>query len=575
MENLAFYHALSRFRFMNYRAKIMVVAFVGTHVPLIALIADVARRSSSDWSTFLGILSTALVATLTGTGVTLYVLNQLLKPVLMTSRTLRGYRETRALGALPTDYSDEVGTLMADADVTLRHLEDARVRLEHFDGSTGLANRDRLALGIEKRIAAGEAFAVCVVALNCHARLAASVDEVRAEAAVRLMARRLEDYLGADAVLARIGSERFGFVIAGDEGEAAAGWPAARETLSDAVMVCGGQMKLGEMAVQPHLTGGIATSPQDGRGAEELLDRAGAAASLVDMKVPISFFSPKVREEAFQRFRIEEDLRTAIRQRQFALHYQPVVDVALGRAVGAEALIRWNHPERGQVPPGLFIPVAESAGLIGEIGLWVMDTACAQVAAWDAAGLGGLSMAINLSARQFRDPALIDHVRIALERNAIGAGRIEFELTESAAMDDFAHSRAIFGKLRDLGIGVAIDDFGTGFASLSYLRRLPFDKLKLDREFVTDVHRTPQSQAICGALIELAGGLGLRVLAEGTETEDEVRYLHGRGCRLFQGYYLSRPVPAPDFAAAINAPRIAGVSERMLLETGETARDVA
>lgn len=207
------------------------------------------------------------------------------------------------------------------------------------------------------------------------------------------------------------------------------------------------------------------------------------------------------------------------------------------------------------------MPVAESSGLITEIGLWVMDAACTQAAAWNRGGQPGLKIAINLSARQFHQPSLIDHVHRALEDHAADPSQLEIELTESAAMGGFAHSRAVFGWLRDLGMGIAIDDFGTGFASLSYLRRLHFDKLKVDREFVANVHETAGDQAICGALIALADGLGLAVLAEGTEAE--IRYLHARGCRLFQGFGLSRPVTAANFAAGAAAPAITGIAERL------------
>uniref|UniRef100_UPI0015754D49 EAL domain-containing protein n=1 Tax=Sphingomonas bacterium TaxID=1895847 RepID=UPI0015754D49 len=186
----------------------------------------------------------------------------------------------------------------------------------------------------------------------------------------------------------------------------------------------------------------------------------------------------------------------------------PIVDLSLGRVTGAEALIRWQHPERGMVPPLQFIGVAEQSGLIDPIGLWVMRQACRQVKDWADAGLPGMKIAVNLSARQFLDPGLIDSIREALGNAGIAANQLEIELTETAAMADAAHTSAVFGKLRDLGVRIAIDDFGTGYASMSYLRKLPFDKLKIDREFVSNVQSTRDSQAICGALVTLANGLG-------------------------------------------------------------------
>jgi EAL domain-containing protein (putative c-di-GMP-specific phosphodiesterase class I) len=188
------------------------------------------------------------------------------------------------------------------------------------------------------------------------------------------------------------------------------------------------------------------------------------------------------------------------------------------------------------------------------MGLWVIRQACQQLGEWNRAGLSGLRMAVNVSARQFLDPALRQHLRDAIESAHISPDQLEIELTETVAMVDYAHTRRVFSALRSDGMSIAIDDFGTGYASMSYLRKLPFDKLKIDREFVTDVHRTRQSQAICGALIELAQGLDLQILAEGTEQESEVRYLAQQGCDLFQGYYFSRPVPADQFSQSLSVP---------------------
>jgi EAL domain-containing protein (putative c-di-GMP-specific phosphodiesterase class I) len=214
------------------------------------------------------------------------------------------------------------------------------------------------------------------------------------------------------------------------------------------------------------------------------------------------------------------------------------------------------------VPPDSFIPVAESTGLAGAIGLWVLDRSCAQIAEWQARGADRLRIAVNLSAEQFVDPQLVAQVRAALDRHRVDPSWLELELTESAATSDHCHTRAVFSQLRDLGVRIAIDDIGTGFASLSQLRRLPFDKLKIDREFVSDVHARTESQAICRALIALGDGLGIDVLAEGTETEHEIAWLSGHGCRLFQGFGFSRPVPSEDLHAAIAAPSFRDLASR-------------
>ncbi len=369
---------------------------------------------------------------------------------------------------------------------------------------------------------------------------------------------RLVSFLGRRADLARIGPNHFAFFVA-ENPDGIRSAADAMAHLERLIAQCDTSLSVDGISLRPNLTGGMARYPDDSETTEQLLDFAAAASALVGTRTVVSAYVPHHRTEALDRFQIEEDLKYALERDEFELHYQPVVCATDARAVGAEALIRWNHPTRGMIRPDLFIPVAESSGLISDIGLWVMDAACRQVTAWNEAGATDLAVAINLSARQFHDPELIHHVRRAIDDHRIGAHQLEIELTESSMMDDFDQSRSTFGKLRDLGVRIAIDDFGTGFASMSYLRQLPFDKLKLDREFVTNVHKRRESQAICGALVALANGLGLRALAEGTETEEEVAYLRDIGCDLFQGYYLSKPVTAPNFFAATEPARLRGL----------------
>ena len=313
------------------------------------------------------------------------------------------------------------------------------------------------------------------------------------------------------------------------------------------------------LTIDPILRAGIALWPLDASTPDELVDHALAAIALGTNDPRISFHSPAARRGAVERLKMEQDLGRALAREEFVLHYQPVVDLLIGQTIGAEALIRWQHPEHGLLPPGKFIGLAEQTGLIDPMGLWVMRQACLQVKEWNSVGLVGMKVAINLSARQFLDPNLIRHVDEALRVSGIAANQLEIELTETAAMADHDHTRAVFGKLRDLGVSIAIDDFGTGYASMSYLRKLPFDKLKIDREFVMNVHCTRDSQAICVALVALANGLGLRVLAEGAERADEVRFLHGHGCDLYQGFYFSKPLAPAMFMDGLASVGIASL----------------
>lgn len=252
-----------------------------------------------------------------------------------------------------------------------------------------------------------------------------------------------------------------------------------------------------------------------------------------------------------ERFAFEQDLRQAMAGGELRLCYQPLIDAADGRVFGAEALMRWSSSARGAVSPALFIPVVESIGLADEVGLWALNAAIREASGWRAKGLGDLRVAVNVSGHQLkRDdlPTLIDRT---LRRHAQPAGLLEIELTESVAVVDCDRAARLLTAIRALGVAVAIDDFGTGFSSLSSLRKLTFDKIKIDREFVADVDRRKDSQAICQSIIALARGLGIRVLAEGVERREEYVWLRQHGCDRFQGFYFSPPLEASTFAAFV------------------------
>jgi EAL domain-containing protein (putative c-di-GMP-specific phosphodiesterase class I) len=227
------------------------------------------------------------------------------------------------------------------------------------------------------------------------------------------------------------------------------------------------------------------------------------------------------------------------------------VDLATRTIAGAEALIRWNHRSLGRISPTLFVPILEDIRLIDEIGMWALNAACRTCRSWRESGRGDLTVAVNLSSLQLGNPALVRAVERTLQRHALPAAALVLELTETAAMQDEVRTLALFGELKALGVGLAIDDFGTGYSSLSYLLKLPFDKLKIDREFVVDVHRKRQSQAICRSLCELAKGLELALIAEGAETPGEVAMLGQLGCRFLQGFYFSPPVSDESFGSLL------------------------
>uniref|UniRef100_UPI0035CA0D9D putative bifunctional diguanylate cyclase/phosphodiesterase n=1 Tax=uncultured Sphingomonas sp. TaxID=158754 RepID=UPI0035CA0D9D len=260
-------------------------------------------------------------------------------------------------------------------------------------------------------------------------------------------------------------------------------------------------------------------------------------------------------ELARDRYGLEQDLRQAIARRELTLAFQPLIDAAQQRVCGAEALLRWHHPERGLVSPALFIPVMESIGLASEIGAWVLNAAVREAGEWRARGFADLRMAVNVSGLQLERDDLPILVERTLQRHAQGPACLEIELTESVATSDADHSRRIFQHLRAMGVKLAVDDFGTGYSGFSTLRTLRFDKIKIDREFVTDVDTRRDSQAICQSIIALARGLGIRVLAEGVERHAEYAWLRRHGCHHFQGYHFSRPLDADGFAAFVRDTR--------------------
>jgi len=254
---------------------------------------------------------------------------------------------------------------------------------------------------------------------------------------------------------------------------------------------------------------------------------------------------------ALEQAELESALRRALERKEFELFYQPKVDATTGRIIGAEALIRWRHPEMGLVSPTRFIPMAEEIGLIVPIGDWVLHTACAQNKAWQDAGLPPISVSVNLSARQFRQEGLVESVARALQDMELDARHLELELTESIVMNSAELFVTKLKELEGLGVQLSIDDFGTGYSSLSYLKRFPLHHLKIDQSFVRDIATDADDAAITSTVISLGHSLNLKVIAEGVETEEQVAFLRDHNCDEMQGYYFSKPLPANEFASLL------------------------
>lgn len=250
-----------------------------------------------------------------------------------------------------------------------------------------------------------------------------------------------------------------------------------------------------------------------------------------------------------ERLQLEESMRTALKEQQFELHYQPQVDLHTNRVTKAEALIRWTHPEHGFVSPGDFIPIAEESGLIIEMGDWILETACKQAKQWVDAGLTNCKVSVNVSSVQFKQSALIEKVKAALDKSGLPPQLLELELTESAVMSDVEDNIDRLAEFQQMGITVAIDDFGTGYSSLSYLKRFPIDTLKIDRSFIDELASSENDVAIVKAIMLLADTMQLKVVAEGIETLEQLKILNQFGCQYIQGYFFSKPLPYEQFVS--------------------------
>jgi diguanylate cyclase (GGDEF)-like protein len=300
---------------------------------------------------------------------------------------------------------------------------------------------------------------------------------------------------------------------------------------------------------------GISIYPGDGRDAETLIKNADTAMyqAKENGRHIYKFFTPAMNVRAVERQINEEGLRSALERREFVLHYQPKINLATGAITGAEALLRWTHPTRGAVPPAEFIPVAEDCGLIVPIGNWVLREACQQVRAWANAGLPATTMAVNVSALEFRNENFLPGVFAVLSETGLDPRLLELELTEGVLMKHAESAVSILQALRKKGVQVTIDDFGTGYSSLSYLQKLPVDTLKIDQSFVRQIGTTGGDRPIVTAVISMARSLGIRVVAEGVETQEELAFLRADQCDEAQGYYFSRPVPAEQFARLLKS----------------------
>ncbi len=436
-------------------------------------------------------------------------------------------------------------------DVSERKFSEETIRhLAYFDPLTDLPNRRLFQEQLEQATAwcsrSDSQMALLYIDLDRFKTTNDTLGHGAGDELLKIIGQRLVQGLREGDIVARLGGDEFAVIATNIHRSEDAANVAEKiiEAVRQPLIINGHELYITTSV-------GISLYPVDTGDLDELVKHADIALyhAKEKGKNTFQFYSEKINALTLSNLQIESDLRKAIERSELFLEFQPQIDLKTGQVYGVEALVRWQHPVHGLISPGKFIPLAEETNLIVPIGDWVLKTACRQLKKWDDAGLPSLSMAVNLSAVQFRCDGFLDSIRRMLEESGVDAGRLELEITESALMKNPEEAGSILRSLRELGVKVSIDDFGTGYSSLSYLKRFPVSILKIDQSFVREIVSSSDDQAIAEAVIALAKGMNLMVVAEGVETEAQLKILKALDCDKVQGYFFSRPI-SPDAIAS-------------------------
>lgn len=502
---------------------------------------------SAAWSLLVWLMAAVVVAILM---ISLIMQRILVSPI----EALRDFAEHRGGGAIALSggRSDDISVIahrLADAFNATHTNEEKLADLAQTDGLTELGNRiyfkSRLMREISLAGETGQMVGVMILNLDSFKMINDSMGHDVGDVILQRTADILRGCQRPGDTVARLGADEFGVILTG-----LTALEESAETANRFIRAVGVPFRAAGHELHQTACVGLTVYPQDGRDAEVLMKNADLALSRAKQEGSGAciLYRHELHLRAMERNSIERDLRAALAQKQFVLYYQPKVDITSGRIVGAEALIRWVHPERGLISPDLFIPVAERCGFIGEVTKWVLDEACRQNQSWQEQGLPKVGIAVNVSALDLRHDDFTDTVANTLVSRKLSPQYLELEVTESMVMRDVDAVIGTLRRLRSLGVGIGIDDFGTGYSSLAYLKRFPVKRLKIDRSFISDIADGRSGNIIPKVIIDLGHALGLEVLAEGVEDMAQLEILRELGCDEAQGYFLGRPMPAADFA---------------------------
>jgi len=463
---------------------------------------------------------------------------------------VRGELSTRSLVAA-------LGGALESHRVVLQ-LNSARERARHLathDQLTGLANRalfhDRLGQAIAAAKRSRQRIAVLFVDLDGFKGINDTLGHAVGDGLLRGIARRIASCLRETDTAARLGGDEFAVLLTNLANEIDAA-TVARKLLA----VLSEPIQFRRQSISIRCSIGISTFPRDAQGPEEILKRADTAMYHAKERGGgrFEFYTEDMNAAIQRRTALEERLRTALEEDGFVLHYQPQFDLTRGRIIGAEALLRWRHPELGLVSPSHFLPIAEETGLIVPIGDWILRTACDQNASWGRAGHRGLRVAVNVSSQQFLEAGFADVVRKALEESDLPPVSLELEITESSLLRDVEVTVNTLRRLKDLGVRLSIDDFGTGYSALAYLKRLPIDVLKIDQSFVRALATDPADATIVSTIVQMAHALNLATVGEGVETPEQMQLLASYGCNRMQGYLFGEATEPDELTRLLSAP---------------------